>query len=940
MISHPYASFIHKVSKPARYVGGEFNSIVKSWEQVATRAVLCFPDLYDIGMSHMGTKILYSIVNKIDDLMLERCFCPWIDMTAELEERNLPLLSLESHKPLSDFDVVGFSFQYEMTFTNVFTMLKLGGIPLQAKDRTLDDPLVIAGGPCASNPEPMSRFIDVFLIGDAEERLPELLHNYARLRGAGNSRLECLIAIAAKEGAYCPALYERQKCDRSGLNYVVKAISPLVPLKIQRVVIEDLNRFSYPDDSPVAAAEAIFDRMSVEIARGCTEGCRFCQAGIIYRPVRERDPDDIIRSILSAIDKGGYDEASMAALSTADYSCISPLIRTLMAKLRERRVSLGISSLRAYGLNDDILDDIASVRSSSLTFAPEAGTQRLRNVINKNISEEDILTNSHRIFSKGWNRMKLYFMIGLPTETAEDVEAIMKLSQKVLEIGKSYQKRIKITVSISSHVPKPHTPFQWVAMESTESLRRKHDILFQKIREENTKRRDLTLRRHDLRISLLEGIITRGDDRVGWLLKRAWENGARFDGWDDQLNWTAWENALDKWEQFYGLSRYDYLSTLPTDAHLPWDHISVGLKEGFLLREYKKALAGQISPPCSKPLGMQVHHTTLQDAESDERKLICYHCGIACDMSAMKTQRTSFLKKLGAKKTSEKREQSVRENALERVKKGLTPHNFKQGVPIKYRLRYTKLAAVSLQGHLDIVRIIPRIFRRAKISVFYSEGFNPKPVMSFGPALGLGVYSIAEYVDISLTQDLPVTEVLEKLNNSAPKGIIFTGVRRLRKGDRKLSKTIRALEYTISAPNSLQVLSKENTLKTGVIHLQKILEKRWLSNDPIVLYVLRKKRLRKIDLRDVVISVTVESNIMNKKITGIDDSILSLRVRQWFGGPSLKPVEVSKALTGSEEPPKTTIRVACLDFNNDSWADPIAADNPQPQDLAVNSLTL
>ncbi|MFQ5791934.1 MAG: TIGR03960 family B12-binding radical SAM protein, partial [Acidobacteriota bacterium] len=416
----PYADFIDTVAKPARYIGGEHQSIVKNWDDVDAKLALCFPDVYDIGMSHLGTKILYSVVNGERDLCLERVFCPWLDMERELRQRGLPLVSLETHRPLSKFDMVGFSLQYELTFTNILTMLDLGGIPLHNHERTWDDPLVIAGGPVATQPEPVAAFIDAFLIGDAEERLPRLMRHYAGMKREGKlSRTEMLVKLAKEGGVYCPDLYHREICSRSGRMVVSRPKYPGVPKKVKRALVRDINRYRFPDDSPVPVAEAIFDRMAIEVARGCTEGCRFCQAGMIYRPVRERDPEEVIDTLVSAIEKGGYDEAAVTSLSMADYSCVSPLIKKAMERLRPKKISLGISSLRAYGLGEDLLDDIASVKATGLTFAPEAGTQRMRNVINKNVTEEDIFTTCHRVFSRGWNKVKLYFMIGQPTEKDE-----------------------------------------------------------------------------------------------------------------------------------------------------------------------------------------------------------------------------------------------------------------------------------------------------------------------------------------------------------------------------------------------------------------------------------------------------------------------------------------------------------------------------------------
>ncbi|HKI83517.1 MAG TPA: TIGR03960 family B12-binding radical SAM protein, partial [Candidatus Krumholzibacteria bacterium] len=447
--AHPYASFLHEVEKPARYIGGEYNQIVKDPRSVRVQLALAFPDLYDIGMSHLGTKILYSLVNKREDMLCERAFAPWPDMEAQLRTHGLPVLSLETHRSLAEFDALGFSLQYELTFTNLLNILDLCGIPLHGEDRNESHPLILAGGPVATQPEAMAPFVDVFLIGDAEEKLPELLIQLADCKEEGLSRQDTLLALAKLDGLYCPALYETAVVDRGGFEVVTAPRHADVPAAPRRCIVDDLDRYPFPDDSPVAAAEAIFDRMSVEIARGCTEGCRFCQAGMIYRPVRERDPEQIVDTLISALEKGGYDEAGLTTLSTADYSCISPLIKRVMEKLRPEKVSLSIASLRAYGLDEELLDEISSVRATGLTFAPEAGTQRMRDVVNKNISEEDITRTAHRVFSRGWNRMKLYFMIGLPSEEDEDVAGIMELGHKMKEIGRGYHRaKAGVTVAV------------------------------------------------------------------------------------------------------------------------------------------------------------------------------------------------------------------------------------------------------------------------------------------------------------------------------------------------------------------------------------------------------------------------------------------------------------------------------------------------------------
>lgn len=928
--SHPYASFVHRVDKPARYLGGEYNSVVKPWDEVSTTFCLAFPDLYDIGMSHMGTKILYSIVNKADDLLMERCFTPWPDMEAQLRERELPLVSLESARPLRDFDVVGFSLQYEMTYTNVFTMLDLGGIPLRNSDRTLDDPLVIAGGPSATHPEPMAPFVDVFLIGDAEERLPRLLRHWAELRAAGGrTREEMLVELSREGGVYCPDLYERTPDPETGMLVVTGVRYPGVPERVERAFLDDISRYRFPDDSPVAVAEAIFDRMSVEIARGCTEGCRFCQAGMIYRPVRERDPEEIIDTVLGALDRGGYDEAAITSLSTADYSCISPLIKSLMERLRERKVSLGISSLRAYGLSDDLLDEIASVKATGLTFAPEAGTQRMRDVINKNITEDDIYATCHRVFSKGWQRMKLYFILGLPTEQDEDIVGIAEMGRQALEIGGSYQRNVKVTVSVSSHVPKPHTPFQWAAMDTLEDIERKQRMLLAL-----SKQHRFAFRRHDMKVSHLECITGRGDIRVGEILLEAWERGARFDGWDERLNWDAWQDSIASWEVRHGVDRELFFGTLPVDAALPWDHIDVGLEDGFLLKEYRKALADRLSPPCGKPRGAKVHHTNLADAEADERKLVCYHCGIACDMTKMADDRHAFLRALGAEEPPQPLEINAREAAHERVRRGLAPHDFGQGEPVKYRIRYTKLGPVVLQGHLDLVRIFPRVVRRAGLTSWYSQGFSPKPGMSFGPALALGARSLAEYVDLSLTDVLPAAEIHDALRRFAPDGLHITGVRRIMPGEPGVSKAIDIAEFHVATtPEALGATDVAEALE----RLRAAID--MLREDPDrEITVLRKQKQRTQRVWDVVAELQACPTDELAEAADLPAGRVGVTMSLRHGdGASLKPHEVLELVAGCSIDDLDIARLGCWHLGDDTVRiDPLV--HGEPEDVSEGSI--
>jgi radical SAM-linked protein len=619
---------------------------------------------------------------------------------------------------------------------------------------------------------------------------------------------------------------------------------------------------------------------------------------MIYRPVRERDPEEILSTLVSAVDKGGYDEAAITSLSTADYSSVSPLVKRAMERLRPKKIALGISSLRAYGLDEDLLDEIASVKATGLTFAPEAGTQRMRDVINKNITEEDVFTTCHRVFARGWNRVKLYFMIGQPTEQDEDVVGIAEMGRQARKIGREYQPNVQVTVSVSSHVPKPHAPFQWCAMDSMEEMARKQSIL-----REYSRRWRFNLRHHDIRVSHLEGIIGRGDYRTGALIERAWRAGARFDGWDERLDWEIWQKALDDWEKEQGVSRHSYLGTLPLDGRLPWDHIDVGLEEGFLAQEYKRALQGKSSPPCGKPREAKVHPTNLEDALADERKLICYHCGVACDLDQMREERREFLRKLGAVTKPERGATDFRQEALERIRKGKTPHDFGQGTRIRYRLRYSKLEPMNLRGHLDMVRVIRRVLRRAGLPLYYSEGFSPRPIIAHGPALALGMKSVAEYADITLNEDVPVGELLEALKRATESGLVFSGVRRLSDGEPSLSKTIHAVDVVALLPADGDV---ETRLQTYRERYQKA-----LSRETIPVTVRRKDKTRTVDLKDVLMEASVEQSDSFAAASGVDPGLPAVRLRLRVGGASLRPAEIISEIFGETLSPVDCVRVHC-----------------------------
>jgi radical SAM family uncharacterized protein/radical SAM-linked protein len=811
---HPYAKFLDRVEKPSRYTGAEHGSRKKAWDGVLARVCLAFPDIYDIGMSHLGFRMLYKILNDDARTLAERAYTPWVDMQRELRAHGKLLVSLESARPLVDFDVVGFSLQYELTYTNILAMLELGGIPLRSEHRSDADPLVVAGGPVGTHAEPMSPFLDAVLIGDGEEAATEIALAWVEGKRLGESRTERLLRLARLPGVYVPSLYETALDVDSGFEVVTRAKLAGAPYPVERRMLEDISRFPFPDDGPVGGPEAIFDRMSIEVARGCTEGCRFCQAGMIYRPVRERDPAEVIDTVMRALDKSGQDEVSLTALSTADVSSISPLIKNLVEKTAPERVSLGVASLRAYGLAEDLLDDLGRVRASGLTFAPEAGTQRMRDVISKNVTEAQLLETAERSFKRGFDKMKLYFIVGLPTEEDVDVLGIVDVGKNALGVGKRLGRNVKVNVSVSTHVPKPHTPFQWCAMDPLAEIERKQQLLRDNVR----RVRGLGLKLHDAPTSVLEGILARGDRRLGAVIERAFLGGARFDSWDDHLRLDLWHEAL----AHFGIDTSTFLGTIAVGARVPWDHLDIGLEEGFLAREYRKALAGRASPPCGKVAGAFIHATNAADAEAEQRRLVCYDCGIACDLGKMRQERLVYLRKLGAHERPAPPVVVVAQPAVTDAPAALPepsdvpapaastgprirrarPEDKRPlrpgGKPERFRLRFTKVGPAALLGHLDLARELPRAIRRAGVRLRYSEGFHPKPDLSFGPALSLGVASLEEYVDAKLIDAPPIEELLARLAGATAGGLHFTAAKPLTSDDPAVASVVTGARYVIA----------------------------------------------------------------------------------------------------------------------------------------------
>ena len=584
-------NLLKQVEKPARYIGGEYNIAIKIPENVKTRFAFAFPDLYEIGMSYMGLQILYHNLNKEDDIYCERVFAPAVDMENLMRENDIPLFTLETKTPVKELDFFGFTLQYEMSFTNILNMLELAQIPLLSKDRTEEDPIIIAGGPCAYNPEPLADFIDIFMIGDGEDSLPVLMKKYGEAKERGISKEEFYKEIAGDTGVYIPSFYNvTYKTDGTVKAYEKNYEG--APDSVERCIVEDIENIEFPTSPIVPIIETVHDRSVVETFRGCTRGCRFCQAGMIYRPVRERSKDKIMDLAMTQLANTGHEELSLLSLSTSDYSKFEPLAIELMQECKKRHVSLSLPSLRLDTFSFNVLEEIQGYKKSGLTFAPEAGTQRLRDVINKGITEKDIYDAVEQAIELGWKNIKLYFMIGLPTETYEDLDGIAEIARNIVGIHRKSGKggRFNVTVSVSNFVPKPHTPFQWVRQDNTEDFTKKHNYLREKL---NMK--SVTFNYHDDAVSTYEAVFARGDRRLGKLLLEAHKQGCKLDSWSEHFDLAKWEKAIELSEtdiSFYTTRERSF------DEVLPWDIVDSSVSKKFLLSEMKKAAEEKTTHDC------------------------------------------------------------------------------------------------------------------------------------------------------------------------------------------------------------------------------------------------------------------------------------------------------------------------------------------------------
>jgi radical SAM family uncharacterized protein/radical SAM-linked protein len=786
---------LQTVEKPGRYVGIERNVIRKDLSASAVTVALAFPDTYEIGMSHTGLKILYEIVNRRPELACERTYAPWVDLERRMREERIPLFTVESFAPVADFDVVGFSLQSELNYSNIPNMLDLSGIPVWQRERGDSDPIVLGGGPCTANPEPIADFFDAFLVGDAEEALPRFLDVLRDARAALLPRRDVLARLAALDGIYVPSFYDVSYTEDGRISAITRN-DPRAPERARRTWVPVLKPEYYPDKPMVPSVEIVQDRLGLEVMRGCTQGCRFCQAGYWYRPVRELDPDDVVSMTKTFIAESGWSEVGLLSLSTADYSQIEPLVRCLAPQLSDRRVSISLPSLRAEAFSVGLADAVSEVRKSGFTFAPETGSDRLRRVINKTFTNADMIQAADVAFGRGWDLIKVYTMIGLPTETKEDLDELVTLVEGILAQGRKHGRK-EVNVSVGPFVPKSWTPFQWAPFDGVELLEKKLSYLKDRFR----RVRGAKMKWHEPREAEIECVLSRGDRRVAKILHTAWLSGVKFDGWSEHFRYDLWNRAFES----EGIPKSAYLRDYELDEILPWDVLDVSITKRFLKVELVKAKKEMRTEDC------KWGH--------------CYACGVPGNgedtvLAASFGGTLPTLDPAVATADDPAAYRDVAKGAAYRQKAmpDLPSAARRSATPVhevfRHRVTFEKSGDARFLSHRNTMDVLERAIRAAGLPARYSEGFNPHMKLSMGPALPLGLESRHEVFDVEGT-DRFTPDAAEAISAKLPPGLSVSEVRPLSSQEPALSKAVKSARYLVRLVSAEQVGRASEAISNG-----------------------------------------------------------------------------------------------------------------------------